>query len=90
MILMSKRYINAQDVIDWLDDNALPPGENAGVDLLVEKLVEHLRDSRYMTGGKMNDPDPPFGKPEKEPEQPDEFDRADFLHDDLLEEEWND
>lgn len=83
-----ERYVSVEDLLDWLDDR-FKPGENGVTDFVVSVIQDRLTSMPYMTGGRIETPELPFYEAET-PEQPDPFDRADFLHDDMLEEEWND
>ena len=67
-----------------------PAGENAAVDFCTLKIEDHINDMPYLTeDGRKHEPyDGLFSEPTPPPEY-DPFERADFLHDDMIEEEWN-
>lgn len=65
---LSERYINVQDLLDWIEDTAPKPGENTPCDLLVEGIDMHCRDIPYMVGGRMYAPDLPWAVPEEKEE----------------------
>ena len=85
----TNRYINKYDLIDWMGEY-FPAGENAAVDFCTLKIEDHINDMPYLTeDGRKHEPyDGLFSEPTPPPEY-DPFERADFLHDDMIEEEWN-
>ena len=85
----TNRYVNKYDLIDWMGD-MFPAGENAAVDFFALKIEDHINDMPYLTeDGRKHEPyDGLFSEPTPPPEY-DPFERADFLHDDMIEEEWN-
>ena len=86
----TNRYVNKYDLIDWMGEY-FPAGENAAVDFCTMKIEDHINDMSYLTeDGRKHEPyDGLFSAPTPPPEY-DPFERADFLHDDMIEEEWND
>ena len=85
----TNQYVNKYDLIDWMGD-MFPAGENAAVDFCTLKIEDHINDMPYLTeDGRKHEPyDGLFSEPTPPPEY-DPFERADFLHDDMIEEEWN-
>ena len=85
----TNRYINKYDLIDWIGEY-FPAGENAAVDFCTLKIEDHINDMPFLTeDGRKHEPyDGLFSEPAPPPEY-DPFERADFLHDDMIEEEWN-
>ena len=85
----TNRYVNKYDLIDWMGE-MFPAGENAAVDFCTLKIEDHINDMPYLTeDGRKHEPyDGLFSEPTPPPEY-DPFERADFLHDDMIEEEWN-
>ena len=85
----TNRYVNKYDLIDWMGE-MFPAGENAAVDFCTLKIEDHINDMPYLTeDGRKHEPyDGLFSEPTPPPED-DPFERADFLHDDMIEEEWN-
>lgn len=85
----TNKYVNKYDLIDWMGE-AFPAGENAAVDFCTLKIEDHINDMPYLTeDGRKHEPyDGLFSEPTP-PTEYDPFERADFLHDDMIEEEWN-
>ena len=85
----TNRYVNKYDLIDWMGE-MFPAGENAAVDFCTMKIEDRINDMPYLTeDGRKHEPyDGLFSEPTPPPEY-DPFERADFLHDDMIEEEWN-
>ena len=85
----TNRYISKYDLIDWMGEE-FETGANAGFDACLARIEDHINDMPYLTeDGRKHEPyDGLFSEPAP-PELPDPFDRADFLHDDMLEDEWN-
>ena len=85
----TNRYVNKYDLIDWMGE-MFPAGENAAVDFCTLKIEDHINDMPFLTeDGRKHEPyDGLFSEPTPPPEY-DPFERADFLHDDMIEEEWN-
>ena len=85
----TNKYVNKYDLIDWMGE-MFPAGENAAVDFCTLKIEDHINDMPYLTeDGRKHEPyDGLFSEPTPPPEY-DPFERADFLHDDMIEEEWN-
>ena len=85
----TNKYVNKYDLIDWMGE-AFPAGVNAAVDFCTSRIEDHINDMPYLTeDGRKHEPyDGLFSEPTPPPEY-DPFDRADFLHDDMIEEEWN-
>ena len=86
----TNKYVNKYDLIDWMGDQ-FEPGVNAGVDFCISRIEDHINDMPFLTeDGRKHEPyDGLFSEPTPPPED-DPFERADFLHDDMIEEEWND
>ena len=86
----TNKYVNKYDLIDWMGEQ-FEPGVNAGVDFCISRIEDHINDMPYLTeDGRKHEPyDGLFSEPTPPPEY-DPFERADFLHDDMIEEEWND
>lgn len=78
--MTKERYICAEDLVDWMNVH-LP----ADAEKTIAAIEDYLRDAPCMVGGVVVSPEE---LPQYNP--PDEFDRADFLHDDLEEDYWND
>lgn len=85
----TNKYVNKYDLIDWMGE-MFPAGENAAVDFCTLKIEDHINDMPYLTeDGRKHEPyDGLFSEPTP-PTEYDPFERADFLHDDMIEEEWN-
>lgn len=85
----TNKYVNKYDLIDWMGEQ-FEPGVNAGVDFCISRIEDHINDMPYLTeDGRKHEPyDGLFSEPTPPPEY-DPFERADFLHDDMIEEEWN-
>ena len=85
----TNKYVNKYDLIDWMGE-AFPAGVNAAVDFCTSRIEDHINDMPYLTeDGRKHEPyDGLFSEPTPPPEY-DPFERADFLHDDMIEEEWN-
>lgn len=85
----TNKYVNKYDLIDWMGE-MFPAGENAAVDFCTSRIEDHINDMPYLTeDGRKHEPyDGLFSEPTPPPEY-DPFERADFLHDDMIEEEWN-
>lgn len=85
----TNKYVNKYDLIDWMGE-MFPAGENAAVDFCTLKIEDHINDMPFLTeDGRKHEPyDGLFSEPTPPPEY-DPFERADFLHDDMIEEEWN-
>jgi len=81
------RYINAEDFLEWLADE-FSPGENGAVDFVMGTIENRINTMPYLTrDGRMHDP---FEEQFEEEPEDDPFERADFEHDDMIEEAWND
>ena len=85
----TNKYVNKYDLVDWMGEQ-FEPGVNAGVDFCISRIEDHINDMPYLTeDGRKHEPyDGLFSEPTPPPEY-DPFERADFLHDDMIEEEWN-
>ena len=85
----TNKYVNKYDLIDWMGEQ-FEPGVNAGVDFCISRIEDHINDMPFLTeDGRKHEPyDGLFSEPTPPPEY-DPFERADFLHDDMIEEEWN-
>lgn len=85
----TNKYVNKYDLIDWMGE-MFPAGVNAAVDFCTSRIEDHINDMPYLTeDGRKHEPyDGLFSEPTPPPEY-DPFERADFLHDDMIEEEWN-
>ena len=82
------RYINAEDFLEWLEDE-FKPGENGAVDTVCSLIEDRIKDMPYLTDdGEWHDPADDIFREEDPQEKPDPFE--DFLRDEMLEDEWRD
>lgn len=81
------RYINARELMNFIEDVAPPAGEDAILDRLVQDIEDHMLAMDAMQGGRICPAEPPWAEP-KEPVEPDPCDSV--FHDSMVEEEWND
>ena len=86
---MTGKYVSAEALMDWLDEYVIFGDAKLTAADLVEDIREHLMGMPYMDKGTVHPADWPWNDEPAAPAEPDPFARADFEHDDMLEDEWN-